>query len=152
MQIEYLTQMKNTPIIKGDQNRGISEQEIEKLEQKFNIQFPKAYKEFLFLGGKYQNCIDDWDTDYLYLDWKQENLHESMSNVNLVLSPIFVFAAYDTDQCLFFFLNEGENPSVYIYAEEKFHKNNNGEYVYYKKLFNSFSDCIDKSIDEALSK
>ncbi|SDI48540.1 SMI1 / KNR4 family (SUKH-1) [Chryseobacterium taeanense] len=150
MQIEYLTKMKNTPKIGSWENRGISEQEIEKLEQKFNVTFPKAYKEFLFLGGEFQNAID-WDTITEYLDWTQENIKESMDEVNLDLKPFFAFANYGNDQCLFFFV-EGENPPIYIYAEDKFHKNEKGEYVYYKKVFNSFSDFIDKSIDEALRK
>jgi len=113
MQIEYLTQMKNTPIIKGDENRGISEQEIEKLEQNFGIEFPKAYKEFLFLGGKYQNCIDDWDTDYLYLDWTQKNIKENMIGINLQLKPFFAFAEYNGD-FFFFFLDEGEPPPPFM--------------------------------------
>jgi hypothetical protein len=113
MQIEYLTKMKNTPKIGSWENRGISEQEIEKLEQKFGIEFPKAYKEFLFLGGEFQNAID-WDTITEYLDWTQENIKESMENINLHINPFFVFANYGNDQCLFFFFGEGENPPIYM--------------------------------------
>ena len=41
---------------------------------------------------------------------------------------------------------------MYIYAEEKFHKNEKGEYVYYVKTNNSFSDFIDECIDGALKQ
>ncbi|SDI48586.1 SMI1 / KNR4 family (SUKH-1) [Chryseobacterium taeanense] len=150
MQIEYLKKMKNTPIIKGNENKGNSETEIEKLEQKLNIKFPKAYKEFLFLGGKYQNCIDDWNTDSQYLDWMQENIKESMDEVNLDLKPFFAFANYERDQCLFFFLNGDENPPVYAYYEDKIEEE--GKEVFYSKFRNSFSEYIDRSIDYALSK
>ncbi len=151
MEIQYLTKMKNNPKIGRWENRGISEQKIEKLEQDFKIKFPQAYKEFLFLGGEFQNCID-WNTNYQYLDWTQTNLKESMDDVNLKLTPNFIFADYNRDQCLFFFLDEGDNPPVYIYAEEKFHKNEKGEYVYYVKTNNSFSDFIDECIDGALKQ
>ncbi|HAT3994317.1 TPA: SMI1/KNR4 family protein, partial [Elizabethkingia anophelis] len=50
MEIKYLKKMKDTPKIGQWVNRGISEQEIAKLEQEFNISFPQAYKEFLYLG------------------------------------------------------------------------------------------------------
>lgn len=148
MQIEYLTKMKSTPIIKGHENRGNSEIEIEKLEEKLKIKFPKAYKEFLFLGGKYQNCIDDWNTDSQYLDWMQENIKESMDDVNLDLKPFFVCAEYGNDQCLFFFLDEGENPPIYAYYEDKIEEN--GKNVFYIKFRNSFSEYIDRCIESEL--
>jgi len=145
MEIQYLTKMKNTPIIKGEKNRGISELKIEKLEQEFNIKFPKAYKEFLFLGGEYQNCID-WDTDYEYLNLIQINLKKSMDRVNLQLKPHFIFAEYNRDQCIFFFLDEGEDPPIYAYYEDKI-KDDNGKEVFYIKFRDSFSEYIDRCID-----
>lgn len=146
MNIQYLTKMKNTPVINGETNRGISEQKIEKLEQEFNIKFPKAYKEFLFLGGEYQNCIDDWNTDYQYLDWMQANLKESMDDIDLHLKPHFIFAEYNNNQCMFFFLDEGENPPVYAYYEDKI-EDEAGKEVFYIKFRNSFSEYIDRCIE-----
>ncbi len=151
MEIQYLFKMKNTPKIGRLENRGISEQKIERLEQEFKIKFPKAYKEFLFLGGEFQNCID-WDTDYEYLDLVQVNIKESMQNVKLQLKSFFAFATYDNDQALFFFLDEGDNPPVYQYAEDKFLKNEKEEYVYWKKTKKSFGDLIEKHIEQTLRK
>lgn len=151
MEIEYLTKMKNTPKIGRWENRGISEQEIEKLEQKFNIKFPKAYKEFLFLGGEFQNCVE-WDTNYRHLDWSQTNIKESMSEVNLQLKPFFAFADFEGSNCLFFFLDDGENPPIYGYDESKIYTNEKGEEVYYKKTKNSFSDFIELHIDHAVKE
>lgn len=153
MELTYLQKLENFYNNNPKISRiGVTEQEIVKFEKKFSIKFPKAYKEFLFLAGNRDNILDDWNRNFDYLDWIQENIQESMDNVNLHLNPFFVFAEYANDQCLFFFLDEGENPPIYIYAEDKFHKNEKGEYVYCKKTFNTFSDFIDKSIDEALSK
>jgi len=147
MQIEYLTKMKNTPKIGKWENKGISEQEIEKLEQKFNIQFPKAYKEFLFLGGEFDNCID-WETSAEYLNWRQENIQESMNSVNLNLKPFFAFANYERDQFLFFFLNGEENPPIYAYYEDKIEED--GKEVFYTKFRDSFSEYIDRCIESEL--
>ncbi|CDN73746.1 SMI1/KNR4 family protein [Elizabethkingia anophelis] len=151
MEIKYLKKMKDTPKIGQWVNRGISEQEIAKLEQEFNISFPQAYKEFLYLGGDFQNCVE-WSTNYEYLDWRQDNIKDSMSNVNLHLKSFFVFVVYGNDQCLFFFLKDGENPPIYVYAEDKFHQNEKGEFVYYVKQDNFFTEYIDRCIDEALKK
>ncbi|AQW97242.1 SMI1/KNR4 family protein [Elizabethkingia anophelis] len=151
MEIKYLKKMKDTPKIGQWVNRGISEQEIEKLEQEFNISFPQAYKEFLYLGGDFQNCVE-WDTNYVHIDWTQDNVKDSMANVNLQLKPFFAFGEYGCDQCLFFFLNDGENPPIYVYAEDKVHQNEKGEFVYYVKQDNFFSEYIDRCIDEALKK
>ena len=152
MEIKYLTKMKNTPKIGRFENKGISELEIAKLESEFKIKFPQAYKEFLFLGGKREFILEGWSTEAQYLDWIQANIKESMDDVNLKLKPFFVFAEYNNNQCLFFFLNDGENPPIYVYAEDKVHQNEKGEFVYYVKQDNFFSEYIDRCIDEALKK
>ncbi|HAY3544981.1 TPA: SMI1/KNR4 family protein [Elizabethkingia anophelis] len=151
MEIKYLTKMKNTPKIGRFENKGISELEIAKLESEFKIKFPQAYKEFLFLGGKREFILEGWSTEAQYLDWIQANIKQSMDDVNLKLKPFFVFAEYNNNQCLFFFLNDGENPPIYGYDEGKIYTNDKGEEVYYKKTKNSFSDCIDNSINHALN-
>ena len=35
-----------------------------------------------------------------------------------------------------FLLKDGENPPIYVYAEDKFHQNEKGEFVYYVKQDN----------------
>ncbi|HFK5574447.1 SMI1/KNR4 family protein [Elizabethkingia anophelis] len=149
MEIKYLKKMKDTPKIGQWVNRGISEQKIEKLEQEFNISFPQAYKEFLYLGGDFQNCVE-WSTNYEYLDWRQDNIKESMASVNLHLKPFFAFADFEGHNCLFFFLGDGDNPPVYGYDESKIYTNDKGEEVYYKRTDNSFSECIDSFVNYSL--
>ena len=98
---------------------GVPEQEIEKFEQNFNVKFPKAYKEFLSLAGNRDNILGDWNRGFEHIDWIQENLKESMRNVNLHLKPFFVFAEYGRDQALFFFLNDGDNPPLFMLITKK---------------------------------
>lgn len=74
-----------------------------------------------------------------------------MDDVNLQMKPFFVFANYGNDQCMFFFLDEGENPPVYAYYEDKI-EDDNGKNVFYIKFRNSFSEYIDRCIDYALSE
>ncbi|THD32923.1 SMI1/KNR4 family protein [uncultured Flavobacterium sp.] len=150
MEIEYLIKMKNTPKIKYIANRGLSEEKIEQVESKMGIKFPKAFKEFLYLGGDYEEIINDWNRGFDNLELIQEEAEESFVRVGLGLTNFFAFAEYARDQFIFFFLDEGENPPVYMFAEEKFHKNDQGEYVYYKKTDTSFSECIDSFISSAL--
>lgn len=133
MEIQYLTKMKNNPKIGRWENRGISEQKIEKLEQDFKIKFPQAYKEFLFLGGEFQNCID-WNTNYQYLDWTQTNLKESMDDVNLHLKPHFIFGEYGNDQCLFFFLDEGDNPPIYMRKKNFIKMRKENMFIMYEQI------------------
>jgi SMI1 / KNR4 family (SUKH-1) len=148
MEIIYLKKLEETYQNNSKLSRiGVAINEIEKLEKELNISLPKTYKEFLFLAGKRDNILGDWNRGFDDLDWIQDQAKESMENVNLSLKPYFAFAEYGRDQFLFFFLNEGDNPAVYQYAEDKFHKNEKDEYVYYSKFRNSFSEYIEICID-----
>lgn len=152
MEIQYLKKLEKFYNDHPNVSKmGVSELKIEQLEQELNVKLPIGYKEFLFLAGNRNSIFGSWESGFEYLDLIQTNLKESMDDVNLHLKPHFIFGEYGNDQCLFFFLDEGENPPIYIYAEEKFHKNEKGEYVYYKKTNNSFSDCIDGFIESTLN-
>jgi hypothetical protein len=123
MEIKYLKKLEdyynsNPKISKI----GVPEQDIEKFEQKFNVKFPKAYKEFLSLAGNRDNILGDWNRGFEHLDWIQENLKESMRNVNLHLKPFFVFAEYGRDQALFFFLNDDDNPLFMLIMKRRLKK------------------------------
>ncbi|UIR55061.1 SMI1/KNR4 family protein [Sphingobacterium sp. SRCM116780] len=143
--------MKNNPKVGRFENEGISEVEIDKLEQWFTIKFPQAYKEFLYLGGETEQIIDGWSSEAKYLNWRQQNIKESMESVNLKLRPYFAFADFNGSNCLFFFLDEGENPPVYGYDESKIYTNENGDEVYFIKTHVSFSSFIEEFINHALN-
>ncbi len=50
----YMQKLANTPKIGTQKIRGVSPSEITKVENKLNIKFPLAYKEFLLLAGNIQ--------------------------------------------------------------------------------------------------
>ena len=110
---KIFNQNEKHPKIGRFENKGISELEIAKLESEFKIKFPQAYKEFLFLGGKREFILEGWSTEAQYLDWIQANIKESMDDVNLKLKP-FLFLLNIIIINAYFFLNDGENPYLWI--------------------------------------
>lgn len=120
MEIVYLKELQNNPIKYGDTKNfpliPISEQEISQLEQLYNNgnSFPKALKELLFLAGK-----DCYVLDY-GMNESQQELQEFvrvfMAEENRSITrPFYVIDTYNAgDQFLFVYLDEGDNPAVYI--------------------------------------
>lgn len=153
MKLEYLKNLENIHTSnKRISKIGVSEIDISLLEEKLNLSFPKAYKEFLFIAGNRDGILGDWNRGFDNLEGIQEEAEESFNNVGLGLRNFFAFAEYGGDQFLFFFLNEGDNPPVYAYDEMKIHKDEYGNPSYYKKTKPSFTDFIEKHIDEQISK
>ncbi|MGB6093433.1 MAG: SMI1/KNR4 family protein [Moheibacter sp.] len=152
MNIQYLIKMQNTPKIGHFENNGISESEIEQLEIKMGVKFPKAYKEFLYLGGEYESILQSWNRGFENLEFMQEDAQKTIQEVGLTLRPFWCFAEYDSaDSFLFFFLDEGDNPAVYNFLSIEYFEDENGDTIHYKQTHNTFSDCIDGKIDYALN-
>lgn len=64
MTIEYVTQIKENVKLRSFINRGFSIDKIKHIESKYNHgkEFPKAFREFLFLAGDFNNFgFDDID-------------------------------------------------------------------------------------------
>ncbi len=135
MQLEYLKKLENfyneNPKIS---KIGVSEQEINKLEQELNIKLPTAYKEFLFLAGNRNSIFGSWESGFEYLDLIQTNLKESMDDVNLHLKPHFIFGEYGNDQCLFFFLDEGDNPPIYMRKKNFIKMRKENMFIMYEQI------------------
>ena len=43
---------------------GASETEIQQLEEKLSVKLPQAYKEFLYLAGKFDDILGDWNSGF----------------------------------------------------------------------------------------
>ncbi|MBL7730356.1 MAG: SMI1/KNR4 family protein [Chitinophagaceae bacterium] len=121
-----MKQMKANPEIEGIENYGMSLQEIEAIEKEREVRFPVAYKEFLLLGGKGANMLDDFDHQLLgppavpnLVFWRdlQENFMESMMNEGVLPErKLWIFAGTDSEQCYFFHFNDGDDPKIYFYS------------------------------------
>src|SRR5437773_741294 len=90
MEIKYLKKMEQNPTIGSFTNRGLPLEKIEALEKKYNNgkPFPQAFREFLFLGGDFDNIgfeIGDWD-------YMQEGAKRGLkNNGHEIKRPFFVF-------------------------------------------------------------
>ncbi|MGR3855157.1 SMI1/KNR4 family protein [Chryseobacterium indologenes] len=122
MTIEYLKKLKENPTIHGRTIKGVSEVEIAKAETKFNIKFPKAYKEFLFLAGESRGLLPimgTTDLETISSDWHHEIMQEELDETTLnkqLIRPFWLFA--ESNECevfYFFYLDENtEDPKVYL--------------------------------------
>jgi len=118
MNIEYLKELEKNPYRFGKpdlNNEPISEIEIIHLEQLFNDgnTFPKAVRELLYLAGNYCYVLDYGDNDSQ--EELQEYVREKLEFRSKVITrPFFVIDVYNVGtQCLFVYLDEGDNPPVY---------------------------------------
>lgn len=155
MEINYLKKMGETPRIGDRINKGVTEEMIANLEAKLNITFPIAYREFLFLGGRYNNILamdggfyKRGENRQYYIEEQQqlavEQLHEMGYKIE---KPFWVIADLDScEQFHYFHFDEGDNPPVYFYCSYM-PQNDNTDKPAHEKIANSFSEYIDKRID-----
>lgn len=101
---------------------GSSESEILQVEQHYNLKLPEAYKNFLRVMG---NGAGSFQTD---ATWQCQYLEDIRNSVLLALDPathevvnfalsdqMFVFLESGGSQFLFFYLNAGNDPPVFLY-------------------------------------
>lgn len=121
MVLQYLQKLKDNPEIEysSQKIRGFSEQKITEYEEKLHIQFPLAYREFLYLAGDYPGYLTlleghsgieelaDPDVQS-YLDSKKKKF-----GIN-IKRPYWVFTE-GADTFLYFYLDENtEDPKVWV--------------------------------------
>lgn len=150
MTIEYLKKLKENLKIGSEKSRGVSINEIEKVEKKFGIIFPTAYKEFLYLAGEYSGNLTILDTDDLETissDWHQEIMWQELQDTGTKIDrPFWLFAESNGCEIFYFFYLDEEkaDPVVHMvnYAQEDRKRN-------VRSLEISFSEFISEMIDLA---
>lgn len=126
MVIEYLKKMElyPKPHSKKSENEGLSLEIIENLESDLNNgnALPKAYKEFLFLGGEY-NALG-LDVNFVSEDDSPNNGEDIMAchrhinrflkeqDINLLTRPYVILHLYDDDGFIFCYTDEGDNSTL----------------------------------------
>lgn len=114
MTIEYLTKVKENPKINNFTNRGFSEVKIQEIESKFNKgkKFPKAFREFLFLAGDFNNFgFDDIDGIIDLQELAKKELERTNQKVE---RTFFAFSVYDSCYSVIFLDETEEDPKVYL--------------------------------------
>ena len=113
MDIEYMIQVKNNPVI-NFKNEPMAISDIEKLEKKYNKgnEFPKAFREFLFLAGDFNNfAFDDLGEG---MDKLQEIANKELDRTNQKVDrPFFAFDVYDSCYSVIFLDETNDDPNVY---------------------------------------
>ena len=153
MNIQYLNKLRENIKIGTETSEGVSESDIKKVEEKFNIVFPKAYKEYLFLVGEYSGSLPIQDTDDLATisaDWHQEIMWAEIERSGIKFErPFWLFAESNAcEQFWFFYLDENtEDPNVYAFE----YGTNTGD----RKIIPlnmTFSQLINRQIDMAIEE
>ncbi|WP_312923833.1 hypothetical protein [Empedobacter brevis] len=114
MNIEYMEQVKKNPVI-NFKNEPMAISEIEKLEKKYNSgkEFPRAFREYLFLAGDFNNFgFDDLGEG---IDELQNIAKEDMDFVGQKLDrPFFAFDVLDSMYSVILLDEIEEDPKVYL--------------------------------------
>jgi|SRR5690606_3298201 len=115
MNIEYMTQVKENSKLRSFVNRGLSIEKIKHLELKYNKgeEFPKAFREYLFLAGDFHNgAFDDLGEG---LEQLQEYAKEDMETAGqMVNKPFFAFDVLDSMYSVILLDETNEDPKVYL--------------------------------------
>lgn len=114
MIIEYLKQVKENPVLRGFNNEPMTLVNITKLESKYNKgqEFPKAFREFLFLAGEFNNfAFDTIDGLEELQEYAKEDLEKAKQKIT---RPFLSFNVYDAEYTSIFLDETAEDPKVYI--------------------------------------
>ncbi|MDR6516087.1 hypothetical protein [Chryseobacterium camelliae] len=114
MNIEYVTQIKENVKLRSFINRGFSIDKIEQIESKYNHgkEFPKAFREFLFLAGDFNNFgFDDIDGIEALQEYAKEDMEMAEQTLN---RPFFAFDVLDSMYSVILLDEINADPKVYL--------------------------------------
>lgn len=154
MKIQYLIKLRDYPYDDNSNddetsmNEGISLEEINSLEQNWNNgnQFPLALRELLFLAGNYCNVFDYgiFDSQEDFQNFARQDFTESTKTI---LRPFFVLDYNTGYNYLFIYLDEGDNPNIYVASPGENTSNWIEPLKYNIKNYSEYAiDCIKKGI------
>ncbi len=155
MQIEYLKYLEeNLEEIENKKNRTRSSS-IEKIrEMELALlgegkQFPKAFREYLFLMGNYApldiGISDEWlvKASIMLKDDLKERGEE-------ITRPVVIISELDSRSFGFIYLDEGDDPQPWNSSISKAYDSDDGEIIW-KMPFSKFSEMINDSVDLRLA-
>jgi len=154
MTIDYLINYdtnKNNNSLRRKNPEGKSLSEIEELEQLYNngIMFPKAFREYIYIGGKYNSIgLDDGlDGNFIGL---MEYYGKRMQKRSIQLDrPYIIFDNFEGESFMFIYLDEGDDPQPWNVSVDEAYDTDEGEIIW-KVPYPSFSDLINTLVQRAL--
>lgn len=124
---------------------GLSETEIVQMELEMNngLPFPKAYREFLFLGGEYATIqMSNYGKNTPKgAEYYRNGLRKRKVNITRPFAIINIFEESGT----FIYLDEGDNPQPKNCSLHKAYDNDNDEIIW-DTPFKTFSQLVDKIV------
>lgn len=138
--------------------KGTSKQNLNKIENDFNIKFPESLYEFLLLAGEeYDDIFDGIGACKLSrFKYNIELAQKLLAERNLDFKKKYIpFASYSGDQFMFVYLDEGDDPTVYQFETELFYCGvdympESSSWGYPRgvsKIADSFSDMINRIVE-----
>ena len=125
---------------------GLSEAEIVQMELEMNngLFFPKAYREFLFLGGEFATLeLNDYGkntpkgTDFFRNGLKKRKIN--------MVRPFAILDVLDGECGTFIYLDEGDNPRPRNCSLHEAYDSDDDEIIW-NTPFKTFSEMIDKDV------
>ncbi|KAB8152437.1 hypothetical protein EZY14_013575 [Kordia sp. TARA_039_SRF] len=151
MQIKFMQKLEEYLIENNmKDSSGIPVSEIESFEQKLNIQFPKAYKEYLELTGDGFRpiSVSGLSIELFYLEEYYELAKVNLKEYgleHLITKDFWVIGEiYGSLYINFIYLDEGDNPPVYGLDMENYEDYPEN---FFRKIADSFSEYVEKAID-----
>jgi hypothetical protein len=151
MTIEYLKsyeekkdQLDNAPV------RSCTIEEIQEIRDLLNEgnPMPKAFEEFLFIGGKYTAL--PLDIDFRSIKGCSVYLKKEMAKRGVKIDrPIAVFHCLDLSFFVFIYLDEGDNPLPWNCSTSEDYDSDEGEKIW-KSPFKTFKEDIDEMVELAV--
>lgn len=114
MVIKYVTQIKENVKLRSFINRGFSIDKIKQIESEYNHgkEFPKAFREFLFLAGDFNNFgFDDIDGIEALQEYAKEDMEMAGQTLN---RPFFAFDVLDSMYSVILLDEINADPKVYL--------------------------------------
>lgn len=115
MDITYLKSMEQHPTLDDFTNRGLTTEAIRNLRDKFNKgnNFPKAFEEYLFLAGDFNNIAYDSPDG---LEELQEEVKVALESYGQTIDrPYFAFHSVDWNFLAILLDETDEDPKVYVF-------------------------------------
>jgi hypothetical protein len=126
--------------------RGLSEAEIVQMELEMNngLPFPKAYKEFLFLGGEFSTIqLNHYGkktpkgTEFFRSGLKKRKIN--------MVRPFAILNVLDGESGTFIYLDEGDNPRPKNCSLHEAYDSDDDEIIW-NTPYKTFSEMIDKRV------
>ncbi len=115
MTIQYLQKIVENPVLNRWINRPLPIEKIEELEAKFNDgrMFPKAFREYLYLAGDFNNFGFD-DLGETLTDFQDIAVKDLEFTEQKVFRPFFAFDVFNSQYSVIFLDESEDDPAVYL--------------------------------------